>query len=246
LRRAQREATARVQNVFTTYDLTPAQRWYLDFNAPRYGFLLSLLHALYDGVPRATPLRVLDVGPSFQTALVRRELPRSVVDTLGFEDPLIPLRESERHLTFDLNDAIHPDLWPRADPYDVVLMCEVIEHLYTSPTQVLAAVRSLMTDGSHLILQTPNACALHKRLQMLAGRHPFGPIAEDRTKPLHFREYLVSELCDAGMKAGLAARGWYMDNYFERDSAASKAYNEVARLLPGSLRTGITVVFEAR
>jgi hypothetical protein len=48
------------------------------------------------------------------------------------------------------------------------------------------------------------------------------------------------------MKAGLATRGWYMDNYFERDSVASKAYNEVARLLPGSLRTGITVVFEAR
>ena len=73
-------------------------RDYLRFHANRYLFLLEKVDSL-------APARVLDIGPSFQTSLMRELYPNAVIDTLGFDDSRFPRRENDQHLTFDLNDA---------------------------------------------------------------------------------------------------------------------------------------------
>ena len=63
--------------------------------------------------------RVLDIGASFQTQLMRAAYPGSVIDTLGYTDPRFAGRESDTHIQYDLNYAPHTETWlPAAAPYE--------------------------------------------------------------------------------------------------------------------------------
>ena len=212
-------------------------RSYLGYHARRYDLLLrAVLRLLGDsGAPR-----ILDVGPMFETALLRDRVPGATVDTMGFAQPIFPPRPGERHLEVDLNLAGNPAA-PAADAsYDGIVMGEVIEHLYTAPSIVLGYLAGWLRPGGFLVLQTPNALALHKRLRMLVGRSPLEPIRESRQNPGHFHEYTLGELQEAAGRAGLAVEGWETANYFGTTTAA-RAYAALGRVLPSTLRHGITM-----
>ena len=65
--------------------------------------------------------RVLNVGPMFETRLLRDA--GATVDTLGFPHPLFPPGEGERHISCDLNDRAEPG----DGSYDLVVAGEVID-----------------------------------------------------------------------------------------------------------------------
>lgn len=231
---------------FESWELDADQRWYLPYNAPRFELLLATCRRLAVG----TELdrgggRILDVGAGFQTELLRTAFPGATVDTLGFWHPLFAPREHEGHTDFDLNDALDRDLWPRLTPYPLAVMAEVIEHLGISAPAALKLMRGLVEPGGHLVLQTPNATALHKRLKMLAGRHPYMQLNDDPTDPMHIREYTLDEIEAAGREAGFEVSGRVVRNYFAHDSLLSRSYNGVSRVLPARLRHGVTLVLRA-
>jgi hypothetical protein len=116
----------------------------------------------------------------------------------------------------------------------------VIEHLPTSPAAVLRHLATWLRPGAALLLQTPNAVALHKRLRMLAGRNPLEPIRADARNPGHFHEYTLGELRAAALDAGLEVAGWQTENYFGAGRGA-RAYAALGRALPPRLRHGITM-----
>jgi len=221
---------------------------YAAFHAVRYAFLLR---ALADYITDAR-CRVLDIGPSKLTALIAQ--------TFGVRVQSLGLSEhhdagASRHYTFDLNESQEPARW-RADlgPYDVVVMAEVLEHLHTSPARVLAFVRTLLAPHGVLIIQTPNALALHKRLKLLAGRHPYEPIREDVRNPGHFREYTAGELRHYAEGAGLVVERCSHESYFDYrflyhpDGSRYQPrwhltiLNACYRLVPPTLRPGLTCV----
>jgi len=217
---------------------------YTSFHARRYMFLLDTISRLLPDGDR----RILDIGRSTFTTLLREQVPAEV-DTLGFQpDSDTP---QDRNFHFDLNDAQHEEKW-RDDlgPYDAVVMAEVIEHLYTSPSLVLGFVNSLLRPGGLLFLQTPNAAALNHRFKLLLGRNPYHLISENNTNPMHFREYTVKELTRYGRGAGFEVVECALESYFERpfslrttgDVAKSHWYAIGYRYLPPPLRTGITMV----
>jgi SAM-dependent methyltransferase len=189
-------------------------------------------------VRELAPQRILAVGPSYETRLLREELPEATVDTLGWYDDRFPLREGEHHVELDLNDADRPPL----EPHDVVICSEVIEHLQAAPVPVLRYLGDALTDGGRLILQTPNAASLPNRLRLLLGRNPYEPIREEPRNPGHFHEYTVSELRDAVAAAGLEVERVLTANYFDHGSRKNRAYRAAGRVLPASLREGITLI----
>jgi SAM-dependent methyltransferase len=219
---------------------------YVAFHAKRFAFLLQLLCTYITDDSR----RVLDIGPSKLTALIAQTLGVRV-DSLGFtDDP----HAAAKHFGFDLNDAQDPARW-RADigPYDIIVMAEVIEHLHTSPTRVLAFLRTLLAPDGILIIQTPNAAALHKRLKLLGGRNPYELIREDVTNPGHFREYTARELRWYAEEANLTVERCSHENYFDyrfphkaglppRARGYLALVNAGYRLLPPTLRPCITCV----
>jgi SAM-dependent methyltransferase len=209
----------------------PEEQVYLRTHAQRYDRLLELVGEL-------APERVLVVGPSYETVLLREALPAGTVNTLGWHDSRFPLRDHETHTQFDLNEADYPQL----EPHDVVVCSEVIEHLHVAAVPVLRFLASGLVPGGHLILQTPNATALPKRVRMALGRNPYHPIREEAGNPGHFHEHTVGELVAAVDAAGLAVVRVLAENYFDHGSRKNRAYRALGRVLPQTLREGITVV----
>ena len=228
-----------VVEAFARLETYNEARDYLAFHRLRYQALLDAVEKLIGGRP---DVHVLDVGPSFQTALLRR-LPGVRVSTLGFADPHFPPRDGETHTAFDLNDAQDPGRWLAPADYDGLVLAEVIEHLYTAPTLVLAMLARLVRPGGWLLIQTPNAVALSKRVKMLTGRQPFEAIRREATNPGHFREYTLAELKALGPEAGLRVQEWSAAEYFAPPGRARAAYRSVVSILPPTVRAGFTVVY---
>lgn len=228
-------------------DLTAYDR----YHAPRYEFLLERLGQL--GVSNES--RVLDIGPSRLTELIRDRF-HARVDTLGFGEDQPGDRGN--HFEFDLNRTQQRDNWRVDLPhYDFVVMAEVIEHLYTAPQLVLGFVKTLLRPNGLLILQTPNAASLTKRIKLLLGRHPYEKIRSDPRNPGHYREYTMGELRALAEELGFCVErcetAFYFDARHAHDESGSgtgSAFlgglkNLVYRALPPSLREGITMVWRA-
>jgi SAM-dependent methyltransferase len=209
----------------------PEEQVYLRTHDARYRLLLDLVAEL-------EPKRILVVGPSYESALLREAFPEATIDTLGWHDARFPLREGERHTELDLNAGDYPEL----ERYDVVVCAEVIEHLHVAPGPVLRFLASALEPDGRLILQTPNATALPKRLRMLIGRNPYAPIRETTANPGHFHEFTTKELLAEVEAAGLEVTRWLTANYFDHGSRKNKAYRMLGPVLPPTLREGITVV----
>jgi Methyltransferase domain len=212
---------------------------YRAFHERRYRFLVETVSSIAP-TPSA---RILVVGPSFETALLRSRFPEATVDTLGIYESGFTPRAGERHIDFDLNEAAEPSRWPSVEPYGVLVTAEVIEHLYLPPSAVFPFLVSCLGPGGRLVIQTPNAVALSKRVRMLVGRQPYMPLRPPRPDPGHVREYTLSELESAGAEAGLRVEGCWVRNYFAYPGLRGRAYNGACDLLPRGLRNGITLVF---
>ena len=236
-RRKQRLQTEiEVLHFFEAHSLDSGIRDYLRFHANRYAFLLAKVDAVEHG-------RILDIGPSFQTTLMREIYPDSTVDTLGFHDTRFPPRESDRHIDFDLNDSVDQAAWPvAATGYDLVVMAEVLEHVYTAARPVLSCVASFLKPGGRLIVQTPNAVNLGRRIATLQGQNPFGMIREEKKNPGHFCEFTVGDLRRAVESAGLSVEEASLTNYFGTQGMRKNVYEALCSVLPGDLRDGITLV----
>jgi SAM-dependent methyltransferase len=205
---------------------------YLRTHSRRYALLLELVRGL-------SPRRILVVGPSHESELLRDVAP---VDTLGWDDHRFPRVEGEQHHQHDLNDPAYPEL----GEYDAVVCAEVVEHLLVPAETVLRRLAAALAPGGHLVLQTPNATSLPKRLRMLAGRNPYEPIRDDPGNPGHFHEYTQRELRQAVEGSGLDLERIVTANYFDHGSPQNSLFRAVDRVLPSTLREGITVIAERR
>ena len=76
----------------------------------------------------------------------------------------------------------------------IIMMGEIIEHLSTAPELVLLFLKTFMNSGGYLIIGTPNAVSLQKRIGMVKGNNPYELIRINNTNPGHFREYTGNEL----------------------------------------------------
>jgi len=232
---------------FSVNSIRAEDRGYIAYHAPRYAFLLRLLAE--QGVIASATL--LDIGPSRLTELMRERFGVRV-DSLGFGPD--HAGDGARHFEFDLNLAQDATRWRKDLPrYKFVVMAEVLEHLHTAPPLVLAFVKSLLVENGLLILQTPNAASLPKRLKLLLGRNPYEMLRIDSSNPGHFREYTISELRRLAEEVGFRVESCMTSFYFDARFAHHAGYvepqpvvgcvkNTIYRLLPKGLREGITMV----
>jgi len=223
---------------------------YLKYHALRYELLVKFVKNNY-----SNGKKILDIGNSRFTKILAK-LFNCKVDQLGFsQDSVMPFGNKYQ---FDLNNCYHKSKW-RSDIglYDIIIFTEVIEHLYTSPTHVLNYLSSILNKNGKIILQTPNAAVLHKRLQLLVGKNPYMLIKESRRNPGHFREYTKSELIGYVKNCGLNLDTVYYGNYFSYQYAfnkhekrkmynLSKLVKLLYSILPSSLKPGITMILSKK
>ena len=216
---------------------------YVECHSKRYAHLLNTISELLDARADPAQCAVLDIGAYFQTSLLQALYPALQIDSLGFIDlaRLGFLKDTvRRHYDFDLNDFHYDDREPGIGQYDIIMFCEVVEHLYTMPERILGRLRSHLKPGGAIIIQTPNAVQWRHRARMLMGRNPFERINASRSSD--YREYTALEIWQIATAAGFAVRSLQLRNYFGlRKRLASTVIDNLLWPISGS-RMGITAV----
>ncbi len=237
---------------FRNREMHGEARSYIRTHAKRYAFLFEQVLEVRQWLspPDRSPMKILDIGPSFFTELLHHAFPQDSIFTLGFDGsqnrgghfPCSVFHDKTTHFAFDLNDSLDSTRWIHGPRADLVIMAEVIEHLYTNPKQVLSFVRSLMAPGGYLVIQTPNAATLKKRLKLLRGFNPYEMIRESRDNPGHFREYTRKELVTLAKAADFEVMAVRLSNYHSHDSSKS-VFGRVVRpyMTYQNFRRGITM-----
>ena len=206
---------------------------------PRYEYLEGLIRSL--GLP--ADAKVLDIGSSMFTLRLADLF--DDVSTLGLADArelICAMPDKIRHIAFDLNDSREKGRWIELPKFDLIVFAEVIEHLPTAPQQVLRFLASGLSPRGFLVVQTPNAVSLDKRIKMLAGINPYEMIREEWTNPGHFREYTRSELVSLAKESGFATVRHEFRSYFRSPRLGMRLVDFLVAPFP-RLRRGQTAVF---
>jgi SAM-dependent methyltransferase len=168
---------------------------YLDEDFRRFIYTLGL-------VPDK-PGRLLEIGanPYFTTVLLRRfrRYELSLTNYFGINGgggtQTLNHTETGESFAFEfLNSNVDVEDIPFEHTFDVVLFCEVIEHLVTDPLEALRRIKAKLAPGGLLVLTTPNVNRLENIAKMLAGQNMYDPISGYGVYGRHNREYNKHEL----------------------------------------------------
>ncbi len=170
---------------------------YVEADFKRFVYTLSL-------VPEHTGQRILELGanPYFTTTLLHkfRQADLHLANFFGK-----PGREGKQKVTIHSTDEvieyvfkqfnIEAETFPYDDDsFDVVLFCEIIEHLLSDPVHALTEIRRVLKPGGDLVLTTPNVARLENARKIIAGENVYDPYSGHGPYGRHNREYTQEDL----------------------------------------------------
>lgn len=192
---------------------------YAHYHAPRFSFVEDLASRYAPG----STASVLDIGRSELSFRLKTHFAEVVTLGLPLEqsqsyafsvDPSSQNVTLDGHIDYDLNDAARGVPIPAKQQFDVIVFAEVIEHLHAAPELVCFALNEILKPDGVLIIQTPNAAALPKRVLSVLGRNPYERIRADTMNPGHFREYTRAELIEIAHMARFEVVAHAYKDYF--------------------------------
>lgn len=80
------------------------------------------------------------------------------------------------------------------EKFDLLIFCEVLEHIDRPPAEVLAELRQWLVPGGALLLTTVNLARLSNRIRLLFGKELFARYTPENLVMGHHREYTLVEL----------------------------------------------------
>jgi len=215
---------------------------YLESQGKRYIFLMDLIKK-YVRERKNKKMNILIIGPAYDAKLILESYKNLDVVCLGIDHFHFNFAKM---VIYDLNNLNNKSTWPQLDKFDLVICCEVIEHLTVNLTEIYNFFKNYMKSSSNLIIQTPNALAFGRRIQILLGKNYY-LLAEDlKRAATHLREYTFSELRDRANECGLIIIKYYGKNYFKSKNTIRKLLNSTTNLLPRTFRQGFTVVYSLK
>ncbi|AMM14732.1 hypothetical protein AX768_12125 [Burkholderia sp. PAMC 28687] len=90
---------------------------------------------------------------------------------------------------------IEEDVFPfETESLDIVLFCEIIEHLLNDPCRVLREIKRILKSDGTLVLTTPNVNRIENVARMVVGTNMYDPYSGFGPYGRHNREYNKHEL----------------------------------------------------
>ena len=186
-------------------------RAYAEEDCDRFLYTLGL-------VPEGKRLDTLEIGsnPYFTTVLLKQF--RDVALTLtNYTDGEVETRseplafrdltgaQHAEHVSY-INVNVEEQRLPLADAsFDLVLFCEVLEHMTNDPLAALTELSRVLRPGGHLILTTPNVARLENVARLAGGLNVYDPYSGYGPYGRHNREYTVDELSRLMTSLGFVA-----------------------------------------
>lgn len=169
--------------------------------------------------------RVLELGTSEVIALGLKELfPAVTIDVTVFDESDSKDEIGEKTVMLSLGGrsleahAFVVDLerepLPVADEtYDVVICCEVVEHMETDPMYMLAEVNRVLKPNGRLLLTTPNAVSSRGIAKVVREVEPYFFMQYNKNGNYHRHnyEYSVLTLTTVLVAAGFSGKVWTED-----------------------------------
>ncbi len=186
----------------------------------------ELLEYLKEALPRITltmylvpaqPGKLLELGanPYFFTLLLKnsRDYELELANFHSERQPYDPTqihRQEVRNEKYGENHTfnyrifnIEKDVFPYPDDtFDLVLFCEILEHLTTDPLFAFRQIHRVLKQRGTLIVTTPNVARRENVGKLLAGKNIYDPYSGYGVYGRHNREYTPNELAELFPRMG--------------------------------------------
>lgn len=173
--------------------------FYVEAHARRFAQTLALLP------PLPTRARVLELGavPYYMTILLKRFY-NFDVEPLSFYEPetssatehIVESATYSERFEFDYRAVdVERDEFPcPAASFDLVLCCELLEHLLINPSQMLYEAHRALKPGGYLLLTTPNVLRWRNVASLARGKNIYDHYHGNGIYGRHNREYTPAEV----------------------------------------------------
>ena len=211
--------------------------------------LQSTLALLPPGRPDSTLLE-LGAAPYLMTLLLKRYTHYRVFAT-GY-DAERSVAETAVHLsnpeygveyTFDrANFNVEQDHYPYPDAFfDLVLCCELLEHLTLDPTHMLVEIHRVLKPGGQVLITTPNVLVLRNVMALLRKRQNiYGPYSGYGVYGRHNREWTLAEVVQL-----VSGCGYQIEIAQVHDTYPHRGYSAWLKKLFPHLRDALFVLARA-
>lgn len=209
----------------------PGERRYLEMLGPQYVRTLNELQTILTGIGERKPadLRVLEIGSFLGVlcfALRKVGFQVTAQDIPEFQNnPRLQERYRQAGIEcVSANLKRHRFPYPDAH-FDLVIMCETLEHLNFNPLPVIKEINRVMKPGALLYLTVPNQLSAGNRLKMLRGETIQASVDQfyqqldlrmNMIVGLHWREYSKADLFQVLEPMGFAVRRHY---FYQEDKS---------------------------
>lgn len=184
-------------------------------------------------IPKASAEeKVLEIGsaPYLMSLLLRHVLGYDAIHTNLSHDSALPApisfvnKETEKFTEFSWDEMnVEMDRLPYPDKtFEVVLCCEVIEHLTMSPVHMLGEINRVLKDDGLLILTTPNSLRFSNVRSLIIGRTIYERYRRDSPYAAygrHNREYTPGELQNLCAQVGFSVEYCRTADIYPRPTA---------------------------
>lgn len=118
--------------------------------------------------------------------------------------------------------------------YDVILLCEVIEHIARWPAEILTELKKFLNLGGMLLVTTQNLNRLSNRLRMVAGKRLFANFVPEELVMAHLREYTPEEIEFLFQRAEFSDVQWKLASFpdIRSPQIIKTGYNLACKLFP--------------
>lgn len=162
---------------------TRVDNFYFNVSRQRYLATLQLVPHLNQ------KSRVLDVGSGYgHLSIMIKKIFGYDVYALDHRSTIAESLNSYG-IHFSMCDLISDDLPFEDNFFDIVMNCELIEHLFTLPQRLFYEIRRVLKPQGKIVLTTPNLYSLYKRIRFLLGKRIIERLSVPGDKPF-LPEYL--------------------------------------------------------
>jgi len=192
--------------------------------------------------------RLLEIGadPYFTTLLLERYRSYDLTLTNGFGDDqhgnrqrLASAGDTPVVMEFSRFNMELEELPFDRGVFDVVLCCEVLEHMTTDPLVAVCRLNEALKQGGMLILTTPNAARMQNVVELVLGRSVHDQFSGYGPYGRHNREYTTAEVRQLLEQGGFGIVDWFTADVY--DSPVARRWTP-KRIVRRALEWGVSIL----